>query len=256
LQGKILPSKTHPWKLKEAALMKTRSLFLLLSGCIHAGLLLTLSVPMRRLPPAAPDETKTLSLVNITVQEEPAPLLAPTSPEPAAPPPAPPPLEPTAPPRSPPPDSDLAEQYFEEESPDEPEPAAGNTEDTGQTTEPAAEVPAASHENAAPRGNAGPATGNAALVADYARRNYTYIQRRIRDRLVYPAPARRAGIQGVTELAFTIHEDGRVSAITIQKSSGHSVLDEAAVETVLAAAPFPRPPAPARLAIPISFRLR
>jgi protein TonB len=94
------------------------------------------------------------------------------------------------------------------------------------------------------------------LTAEYVKRNYTYIQRRIRDRLVYPAAARRGGIQGVVEITFTIHEDGRVSGITVRKSSGQSVLDDAASATVNAAAPFPPPPAPARIAIPISFRLR
>jgi protein TonB len=88
------------------------------------------------------------------------------------------------------------------------------------------------------------------------RRNYNYLQRRIRDKLVYPAPARRAGIQGVAEVTFTIHEDGKVSDVTIRKSSGHAVLDDAAIQTIIAAAPFPKPPAPARIAIPISFRLR
>jgi protein TonB len=92
--------------------------------------------------------------------------------------------------------------------------------------------------------------------AEYVKRNYNYLQRRIRDKLVYPAPARRAGIQGITEVTFTIHEDGKVSDVTIRKSSGHAVLDDAAIQTIIAAAPFPKPPAPARIAIPISFRLR
>jgi protein TonB len=212
--------------------MKSRPLFLLISVCVHAGLFLTLSIPMLRETKPAAGETKAFSLVNIAVLEEAAPL----PPEPA---------------QSPPPVSDtlLAEQYLEleEEPPEEPETTAGTAEDTPE----AAAVPTGSAVSQAPT-----PTGNAALTADYARRNYTYIQRRIRDRLVYPAPARRAGIQGTAELAFTIHEDGRVSAVTVQKSSGYPVLDEAAIETVLSAAPFPRPPAPASLAIPISFRLR
>jgi protein TonB len=92
--------------------------------------------------------------------------------------------------------------------------------------------------------------------AEYVKRNYDYIQRRIRDKLVYPAPARRAGIQGVAEVVFIIHEDGKVSNVSIRKSSGHEILDDAAIQTIIAAAPFPKPPAPARIAIPISFKLR
>jgi protein TonB len=225
--------------------VKRFSLFLILSVCVHAGLLLTLSVRTAVEQAAKADPGKPFSLVNVAIREERE------EPEAAAPPPPKPaPLPEPAPPQIPAiPDAALAEHYREQEEPaEEPE----NTE-----ANPGAAAVSAEHTgSAAPPGNAGTSAGNAALAADYARRNYNYIQRRIRDRLVYPAPARRAGIQGVTEIAFTIHEDGRVSTVAIQKSSGHAVLDEAAVETVLAAAPFPRPPAPARLAIPISFRLR
>lgn len=220
-------------------------MFLILSVCVHAGLLLTLSVSVQTAveQTAKTDAEKPFSLVNIAVREEPEDE-APLPPKPAA-------LPEPAPPQIPV-ISDLAEHYFEqleqEESAGEPEIMEGNAEEAAVSAEHATSV-------AAP-GSTGTTAGNAAQTADYARRNYTYIQRRIRDRLIYPAPARRAGIQGVTEIAFTIHEDGKVSTVTIQKSSGHTVLDEAAIETVLAAAPFPRPPAPARLAIPISFRLR
>jgi protein TonB len=96
----------------------------------------------------------------------------------------------------------------------------------------------------------------AARTAEYVRRNYNYIQRRIGNKLVYPPQARKAGIQGITELEFTIHEDGSVSGVTVRASSGHAILDEEAVAAVFAAAPFPRPHSPARIAIPISFKLR
>jgi protein TonB len=100
------------------------------------------------------------------------------------------------------------------------------------------------------------ADSDSAAAGAYVRRNYTYIQRRIRDRLEYPSQARRAGIQGVAEISFTIHRDGTVSGVTVAVSSGRESLDQAAVAAVHAAAPFPAPPAPARLAIPVAFRLR
>lgn len=220
--------------------VKRFPLFLILSVCVHAGLLLTVSVRTAVEQAAKTDPGKPFSLVNIAVREEPE----------AATPVPPPPKRATLPDPAPPEipvvsDTALAEHYLEQDE------SAGEPENR--------EAAAVSAEHAVPAaapGNAATTAGNAALSADYARRNYNYIQRRIRDRLVYPAPARRAGIQGVTEIAFTIHEDGRVSTVTIQKSSGYTVLDEAAVETILAAVPFPRPPAPARLAIPISFKLR
>ena len=95
-----------------------------------------------------------------------------------------------------------------------------------------------------------------ALTTAYVKRNYEYIQRRIRDKLVFPPQARRAGIQGNAEISFTIHEDGRVSDVTVSRSSGSELLDTAAVDASYAASPFRPPPAEARLAIPINFRLR
>jgi periplasmic protein TonB len=100
------------------------------------------------------------------------------------------------------------------------------------------------------------ANGAAARTAEYVSRNYNYIQRRIGNKLVYPPQARRAGMQGITELGFTIHEDGSISGVTVRASSGYAILDEAAAAAVFAAAPFPRPHTPARIAIPISFKLR
>jgi len=97
---------------------------------------------------------------------------------------------------------------------------------------------------------------NAALTGAYIQRNFSYIQRRIRDRLVYPSQAKRAGIQGVAEVTFTIHMDGTVSGVTIRVTSSQDILDQAAIAAVHAAAPFPSPPIPARIAIPIAFRLR
>jgi protein TonB len=99
-------------------------------------------------------------------------------------------------------------------------------------------------------------TENSARTAEYVKRSLNYIQRLIKNKLVYPPPARKAGVQGVAEVSFTIHKGGEVSDVKIRTSSGHGILDEAALAAVFAAAPFPPPPAAARVAIPISFRLR
>jgi protein TonB len=94
------------------------------------------------------------------------------------------------------------------------------------------------------------------LTAAYVTRNFDYIQRRIRDNLVYPPGARRTGAQGRAEAVFTIHADGGVSGVTIRISSGAEILDRALVDAIHASAPFPPPPVPARIAVPITFRLR
>jgi protein TonB len=90
----------------------------------------------------------------------------------------------------------------------------------------------------------------------YVKKNFNFIQRRIRDRLRYPDQARRAGIQGSAELAFTILMDGSVQDVRITVSSGEALLDEAAIDAIFRSAPFPQPPEQARIAVPIVFRLR
>jgi protein TonB len=64
------------------------------------------------------------------------------------------------------------------------------------------------------------------------------------------------GLQGVTEVAFTIRQDGTVSNLSVRLSSGEEVLDKAALEAVRAASPFRPPPAQARIVIPVVFKLR
>jgi len=48
----------------------------------------------------------------------------------------------------------------------------------------------------------------------------------------YPANARRAGIEGVTTIAFKIDTDGKVVAPRVTRSSGNADLDRAALQGV------------------------
>jgi protein TonB len=86
-------------------------------------------------------------------------------------------------------------------------------------------------------------------VADLLR----VIRRRIEQAQTYPDDARRAGLQGTVEVRFRILTDGSVDAVEVSRSSGHSVLDEAGVETVRRAAPYPV--VSGRIRIPLSYRL-
>jgi protein TonB len=214
-------------------------LMLGVSVCFHAGLFLFLSVKTSDALAfsAQKEQEETFSLVNIALLEPAVPVPPRTSPKP-------PPPEPL-----PVPEQELVEQYLHQA--EESSEASGEGEDLGPAESPghtgALEGAVKTSERTGEK---------AAQSAEYIKRNYRYLQKRIRDKLVYPVPARKAGIQGVTQVSFTIHEDGRVSAVTVLKSSGHGILDKAALETIYAAAPFPRPPAPARIAIPIAFRLR
>jgi len=61
----------------------------------------------------------------------------------------------------------------------------------------------------------------------------------------YPRQAERAGQEGLVHVAVTIDSSGRLLSASVIRSSGFTALDEAAIEAVRRAAPFPRPPASA-----------
>lgn len=58
-------------------------------------------------------------------------------------------------------------------------------------------------------------------------------------KLNYPAEARRRKITGALRLLAVIDADGALVEATLMESSGHAVLDEAALRIVRLAAPFP-----------------
>jgi len=55
----------------------------------------------------------------------------------------------------------------------------------------------------------------------------------------YPASARRRGIEGEVELGFALDSKGLADGLMILASSGYSILDRAAMQTVHRAQPFP-----------------
>ena len=76
----------------------------------------------------------------------------------------------------------------------------------------------------------------------------------------YPPLARRQHLEGVVVLQFTIYADGRIENPQLKRSSGHTVLDEEAQETVRRVKSFPPfPPGLGRerltIEIPLAFRL-
>lgn len=55
----------------------------------------------------------------------------------------------------------------------------------------------------------------------------------------YPAPARRARLQGTVEIIVVLMPDGRLVGQRISQSSGHALLDKAALELLRRASPVP-----------------
>lgn len=61
--------------------------------------------------------------------------------------------------------------------------------------------------------------------------------------LNYPSEARRQQVYGRLQLSVSIHADGSVENVEVSRSSGHRILDAAAVHIVKLAAPYaPLPP--------------
>jgi protein TonB len=83
------------------------------------------------------------------------------------------------------------------------------------------------------------------------------IQKRLQSSVngCYPFRALRLNLQGTVRIGFCIDHNGKEHNVEIQKSSGYSVLDQAAVDCVLKnATPFPC--APQCVSVPIRFRLK
>lgn len=96
-----------------------------------------------------------------------------------------------------------------------------------------------------------------AQVADYFALVSAHLNRRKR----YPTEAKKALQQGVVTVRFTAHRDGSVSDVSIKRSSGHELLDQATIELLGRVAPLPRMPASMKrdsvtLSLPIDYSLK
>jgi len=111
------------------------------------------------------------------------------------------------------------------------------------------------------RANAANAIGNArntragnAAVSNYPGQVVSKLRRSLR----YPREARSQRLRGEVQVAFTVSGSGGVGGVRIARSSGSPVLDQAALETVQRAAPFPPIPADAgrsswTFTVPLAF---
>jgi periplasmic protein TonB len=74
-----------------------------------------------------------------------------------------------------------------------------------------------------------PAAPNAAVVVEV---EPDYKASYLNNRLIYPLAARRMGIQGRVVLEVEVLAEGVSGQINVAQSSGHAVLDKAALESV------------------------
>ena len=126
--------------------------------------------------------------------------------------------------------------------------AEGGAPDLVDPPEPAPRPPAAAGM---------PAPPNAGAAEDYHARLRAWLERHKR----YPRRARRRREQGVVVLRFVADRMGAVLDLEIEETSGHPLLDEAALDMVRRAQPLPEMPPVMRESraehlLPVRFALR
>ena len=94
-----------------------------------------------------------------------------------------------------------------------------------------------------------------AAKTHYLSAQFLSIRDKIMRSLVYPLVARKMGWAGKVKVAFTVREDGNVEDLSVIESSGFSVLDKNAIETIRKCCPLPRPPVKVALIMPVVYRL-
>ncbi|MFW6086128.1 MAG: energy transducer TonB family protein [Myxococcota bacterium] len=78
----------------------------------------------------------------------------------------------------------------------------------------------------------------------------------------YPLSARRRRLEGVAKVAIHVDAEGRITNVTVEKSSGHGTLDEAALAAIRRLGRVPAPPKALHwrgqrpIGIPIAYRIR
>ncbi|WP_454064468.1 energy transducer TonB [Candidatus Nitrospira salsa] len=84
------------------------------------------------------------------------------------------------------------------------------------------------------------------------------LRKKIQRHREYPRIAKRLGYHGVTTVAFSLSQGGDLTLLKVSEPSGHSILDEAALDAIKKVIPM-KPPSMmgnAAIEIPVSFELR
>jgi protein TonB len=225
-------------------------------------------------PPGAPPDAVMVDLAPVAVSPPPQDEVdTPPQPDQVQPdtPPPPSPVIPPPPDQPPPPttdanapvESDVQEAPQAEvvmSAPPPPPPPKPAVEKTEKPTKPTHHMPKPQRRVKSTRSDlrhaqsaAAPRAGlNGAAVADWK----SEIVMRIMSEKEYPEEARAQGASGTAVVAFSVGASGGIRSVRLARSSGSSILDRAAVETVRRANPVP--PAPAGVpggsfTVPIRF---
>lgn len=85
------------------------------------------------------------------------------------------------------------------------------------------------------------------------------VRKKIQSHLIYPSMARKMNLEGEIMVQFAINTDGEVdkTSLKIFKSSGTKILDKYALEAVLDASPFEKPPhEEMNIHVPVIFKVK
>jgi periplasmic protein TonB len=141
-----------------------------------------------------------------------------------------------------------AKKEPEKEQPQKKKPVRKRAGDAGKSEAAQRKGQADGEENAATntangkKGAASQQSGNANL-SNYDGKVRSKLNRAFR----YPVQAKREKLQGVAHVRFTLSANGSASNVSIVKSAGSPILDQAALEAVRRASPFPKIPEAAGL---------
>jgi len=242
---------------------RDRRRVLVVSLLIHAALIAGLWGVLADNPePVSDAPVIAVDLVALARQGPPAPPQQDTEPR-VQPQPQQPRTQPRRPRAETPPPQPVPTQQPDAAEPRPTQPAPAETPDVAGTpapVEPAGALDAASAPPPAASGGGSSLTGDdaAAAKASYARLLLTRLQRAI----VYPRRAQRRELEGIVRVEVVLAANGSLRAVSLASTSGHAVLDEAALDLVRRVAPFP--PVPAALSpdgrdfafiAPIQYRL-
>jgi len=138
-------------------------------------------------------------------------------------------------------------------------PGAGGTTEGGAGSRPGGETRGEGGPSGSALALGTPGPGAGASPAEYGPYLKQFRQR-VQESLVYPLAARRQGLRGSVELDIWLDPAGRVHDVRVARSSGHGLLDDAAIETVHHLGPLPFPESLPRrvllIRLPLVFDLR